>query len=56
MLMSQRAERIAGGPDKRLESLQLPELRIASDYMDEHEVHAKFKKFKKKVSVRLFKL
>ncbi|XP_034826911.1 U4/U6.U5 tri-snRNP-associated protein 1 [Maniola hyperantus] len=47
-----RAERVAGGPDKRLESLQLPELRVASDYMEEHEVLAKFKKFKKKGKIR----
>ncbi|CAH2107920.1 unnamed protein product [Euphydryas editha] len=43
-----RAERLAGGPDKRLESLQLPELRIASDYLDEQEIQTKFKKTKRK--------
>ncbi|XP_045485427.1 U4/U6.U5 tri-snRNP-associated protein 1 [Pieris rapae] len=47
-----RAERLAGGPDKRLESLQLPALRIASDYMDEAEISTKFKKFKKKGKIR----
>ncbi|XP_052739540.1 U4/U6.U5 tri-snRNP-associated protein 1 isoform X2 [Bicyclus anynana] len=47
-----RAERLAGGPDRRLESLALPERRIASDYLDEHEVQAKFKKFKKKGKIR----
>ncbi|CAK1549286.1 unnamed protein product [Leptosia nina] len=47
-----RQERLAGGPDKRLESLQLPQLRIASDYMDEHEISAKFKKIKKKGKIR----
>lgn len=38
-----------GGPDKRLESLRLPELRLASDYMDEDEINAKFKKPRKRV-------
>ncbi|KAG6461156.1 U4/U6.U5 tri-snRNP-associated protein 1 isoform X2 [Manduca sexta] len=47
-----RQELIAGGADKRLESLQLPELRIASDYMDEHEINAKFKKPKRKGKMR----
>ncbi|XP_026501341.2 U4/U6.U5 tri-snRNP-associated protein 1 [Vanessa tameamea] len=47
-----RAERLAGGPDKRLESLQLPELRIASDYLDEEEMQIKFKKVKRKGKIR----
>ncbi|CAG4961668.1 unnamed protein product [Parnassius apollo] len=47
-----RQERIQGGPDKRLESLQLPALRPATDYFDEHEIQAKFKKPKKKGKMR----
>ncbi|XP_041987763.1 U4/U6.U5 tri-snRNP-associated protein 1 isoform X2 [Aricia agestis] len=48
----QRKELLEGGPERRLESLILPELRIASDYMDEHEIEAKFKKIKKKGKIR----
>ncbi|XP_050669681.1 U4/U6.U5 tri-snRNP-associated protein 1 [Leptidea sinapis] len=40
------------GAEKRLESLRMPELRVASDYMDEHEISAKFKKVKKKGKMR----
>lgn len=47
-----RRSRLAGGPDRRLESLQLPELQLASDYMDEHEIQAKFKKPKKRGKMR----
>ncbi|CAG4986771.1 unnamed protein product [Colias eurytheme] len=47
-----RQERLAGGPDKRLESLSIPAPQLASDYMDEHEISAKFKKFKKKGKFR----
>ncbi|KAJ8731036.1 hypothetical protein PYW08_002449 [Mythimna loreyi] len=47
-----RQERLQGGGDKRLESLQLPALRIASDYLDEHEIQAKFKKTKRKGKIR----
>lgn len=47
-----RQERLQGGVDKRLESLQLPALRIASDYMEEHEIQAKFKKPKKRGKIR----
>ncbi|CAH2215496.1 jg13752, partial [Pararge aegeria aegeria] len=39
-------------PGRRLESLRLPELRVASDYLQEHELPAKFKKFKKKGKIR----
>lgn len=49
-LLPQRQERLQGGGDKRLESLQLPALQLASDYMDEHELQAKFKKTKRKVT------
>lgn len=49
-LLAQRQERLQGGGDKRLESLQLPALQLASDYMDEHELQAKFKKTKRKVT------
>ncbi|KAF9411698.1 hypothetical protein HW555_009564 [Spodoptera exigua] len=47
-----RQERLQGGGDKRLESLQLPALQLASDYMDEHELEAKFKKTKRKGKIR----
>ncbi|CAG4966961.1 unnamed protein product [Colias eurytheme] len=47
-----RQERLAGGPDKRLESLSIPAPQLAADYMDEHEISAKFKKFKKKGKFR----
>lgn len=36
--------------EKRLESLQMPAPRLASDYLDERELSAKFKKVKKKVT------
>lgn len=35
--------------NKRLESLEMPSLTIASDYFTEEEINAKFKKTKKKV-------
>ncbi|XP_068632741.1 U4/U6.U5 tri-snRNP-associated protein 1 [Battus philenor] len=47
-----KQERLLGGPDKRLESLQLPALRPATDYLDEHEIQAKFKKTKRKGKIR----
>lgn len=47
----QRQERLQGGIAKRLESLQMPQMRIAADYMDEHEIQAKFKKPKRKVNI-----
>ncbi|CAH1646858.1 unnamed protein product [Spodoptera littoralis] len=47
-----RQDRLQGGGDKRLESLQLPALQLASDYMDEHELQAKFKKTKRKGKIR----
>lgn len=45
----QMKERMSRGVEKRLESLMLPELKIASDYLNEQEINAKFKKLKKKV-------
>ncbi|XP_063893731.1 U4/U6.U5 tri-snRNP-associated protein 1 isoform X1 [Helicoverpa armigera] len=47
-----RQERLQGGGDKRLESLQLPALQLACDYLDEHEIQAKFKKTKRKGKIR----
>ncbi|XP_060803820.1 U4/U6.U5 tri-snRNP-associated protein 1 [Amyelois transitella] len=47
-----RRERMQGGIEKRLESLQMPELRLASDYMNEAEIQAKFKKPKRKGKLR----
>ncbi|KAL0830975.1 hypothetical protein ABMA28_001863 [Loxostege sticticalis] len=47
-----RQERLAGGVEKRLESLQLPALRLATDYLDDHEINAKFKKSKRKGKIR----
>ncbi|XP_063822332.1 U4/U6.U5 tri-snRNP-associated protein 1-like [Ostrinia nubilalis] len=47
-----RQERLAGGVEKRLESLQLPPLQLATDYLDEHEISAKFKKTKRKGKIR----
>ncbi|CAG9578084.1 unnamed protein product [Danaus chrysippus] len=47
-----RAELIAGGPDKVLESLQSSGLRPASDYLQPDELQAKFKKVKKKGKIR----
>ncbi|XP_049868009.1 U4/U6.U5 tri-snRNP-associated protein 1 isoform X2 [Pectinophora gossypiella] len=47
-----RQERLQGGPDKRLESLRMPELRVASEYLDEREIETKFKKPKKKGKMR----
>ncbi|CAB3224039.1 unnamed protein product [Arctia plantaginis] len=47
-----RQERLQGGVAKRLESLQMPQMRIAADYMDEHEIQAKFKKPKRKGKMR----
>ncbi|CAH0581080.1 unnamed protein product [Chrysodeixis includens] len=47
-----RQERLQGGGEKRLESLHLPQLRLASDYLDEHEIQAKFKKSKRKGKIR----
>ncbi|XP_026733023.1 U4/U6.U5 tri-snRNP-associated protein 1 [Trichoplusia ni] len=47
-----RQERLQGGGEKRLESLNLPQLRLASDYLDEHEIQAKFKKSKRKGKIR----
>ncbi|XP_059049585.1 U4/U6.U5 tri-snRNP-associated protein 1 [Achroia grisella] len=43
---------VASGPERRLESLQLPELQLAADYMDHHEIQAKFKKSKRKGKIR----
>ncbi|XP_047986208.1 U4/U6.U5 tri-snRNP-associated protein 1 [Leguminivora glycinivorella] len=47
-----REERLRGGPDKRLETLKLPELKLASDYLSEAELNAKFKKTKRKGKIR----
>ncbi|XP_075974357.1 U4/U6.U5 tri-snRNP-associated protein 1 [Anticarsia gemmatalis] len=47
-----RQEKLQGGGEKRLETLRMPSLQIASDYMDEHEIQAKFKKPKKKGKIR----
>ncbi|OWR49232.1 U4/U6.U5 tri-snRNP-associated protein 1 [Danaus plexippus] len=47
-----RAELIAGGPDKVLESLQSTGLRPASDYLQPDELQARFKKVKKKGKIR----
>ncbi|XP_045534485.1 U4/U6.U5 tri-snRNP-associated protein 1 [Papilio machaon] len=47
-----RQERVANAAGRRLESLQLPALRPATDYLDEHEIQAKFKKPKKKGKMR----
>ncbi|XP_053613171.1 U4/U6.U5 tri-snRNP-associated protein 1 [Plodia interpunctella] len=47
-----RRERMQGGIEKRLESLRLPELRLAADYMNEAEIQAKFKKPKRKGKMR----
>lgn len=46
----QRQERLQGGVNKRLETLRLPDLQIAQEYLNEHEIQAKFKKPKRKVS------
>ncbi|CAH0750020.1 unnamed protein product [Diatraea saccharalis] len=37
---------------RRLQSLQAPAPRLASDYLDHHEIHAKFKKTKRKGKMR----
>ncbi|CAH2075876.1 unnamed protein product, partial [Iphiclides podalirius] len=42
---------LQGGPERRLESLQTA-LRPATDYLDEHEIQAKFKKPKRKGKIR----
>ncbi|XP_063395589.1 U4/U6.U5 tri-snRNP-associated protein 1 [Cydia fagiglandana] len=47
-----RQERMRGGPDKRLETLKLPELKLASDYLSEAELNAKFKKTKRRGKIR----
>ncbi|XP_063362502.1 U4/U6.U5 tri-snRNP-associated protein 1 [Cydia amplana] len=47
-----RQERLRGGPDKRLETLKLPELKLASDYLSEAELNAKFKKTKRRGKIR----
>ncbi|XP_013181016.1 PREDICTED: U4/U6.U5 tri-snRNP-associated protein 1 [Papilio xuthus] len=47
-----RQERLPNAAGRRLESLQLPALRPATDYLDEHEIQAKFKKPKKKGKMR----
>ncbi|KAI5633167.1 SART-1 family domain-containing protein [Phthorimaea operculella] len=47
-----RQERLQGGVEKRLESLRMPELRIASEYLDEAEINTKFKKPKKRGKMR----
>lgn len=48
--MLQRQERLQGGVNKRLESLRTPDLQIAQEYLNEHEIKAQFKKPKRKVS------
>lgn len=50
VVSGQRRERALGGPNKRLESLQMS-LQPATDYLDHAELEAKFKKFKKKVII-----
>lgn len=50
--MAMIRERMAVGVEKRLETLLLPERQIASDYLSEQEVNAKFKKTKKKGKIR----
>ncbi|GBP62117.1 hypothetical protein EVAR_46086_1 [Eumeta japonica] len=45
-------ERLAAMGEKRLETLSLPALKIASDYLDDHEISTKFKKPKRKGKLR----
>lgn len=44
---------LAQGPaSRRMESLALPQPQLAADYMDQHEIQAKFKKTKRKGKMR----
>ncbi|XP_026314104.1 U4/U6.U5 tri-snRNP-associated protein 1 isoform X2 [Hyposmocoma kahamanoa] len=47
-----RQERLQGGVNKRLESLRTPDLQIAQEYLNEHEIRAQFKKPKRKGKMR----